>query len=339
MEQKNTTNIYDIAKRAGVSIATVSRVLNESDKVSDKTREKVLAVMKEESFTPNIFARGLGLGSMQMVGILCTDVSDIYYAAAVAALERGLRAVGLDSLLCCTGNDLSNKNDSINLLLAKNVDAILLVGSAFSERSGKSNTMNAAKQVPVIVINGFIDCEGVYCVLCDEAGAMRESVALLHRGGCRGILYLYDAETYSGMQKLEGLKQGLEIAGIAEENRFIIKTAKTVSHAREAVEGVLGSGARIDAVLASEDILAIGACKALANSGLRIPVIGFNNSVLAECATPSLTSVDNMVETLCKTAVGMLRELLDSKQPPYKVTVAARLVERETFKSNGNNIL
>lgn len=332
MEQKNAVNIYDIAKRAGVSIATVSRVLNESDKVRDKTREKVLAVMREESFTPNVFARGLGLGTMRMVGILCTDVSDLYYAAAVAALERGLRDCKLDSLLCCTGNELAKKKDSVNLLLAKNVDAILLVGSTFSERSDKSHIVTAAKQVPVIVINGLIDCEGVFCVLCDEAGAMRETVGLLHQSGCRNMLYLYDTETYSGMQKLEGLKQGFADTGVAEENRVILKTEKTVRHAWDAVQSVLESGVQIDAILASEDILAIGACKALAALGRQMPVIGFNNSVMAECATPSLTSVDNMVETLCATAVSMLRELLDEKHPPARVTVAARLVERDTFR-------
>lgn len=332
MEQKSSTNIYDIAKRAGVSIATVSRVLNRSVKVSVSTREKVLAVMREESFTPNVFARGLGLGTMRMVGILCTDVSDLYYATAVAALERDLRAAGLGSLLCCTGNGLAEKKDAIALLLAKNVDAILLVGSAFKEQHDNSHIMSAAKHVPVIVINGLVECEGVYCVLCDEAGAVRESVGRLYSSGCRNMLYIYDAETYSGMQKLAGLRQGLESFGIPEDGRLIIKTDKTVEQARAAVNGILKDCADIDAILASEDILAIGACKALGDSKRDMPVIGFNNSILAACATPSLTSVDNMVETLCSTAAGMLQELLSSKLPPSKVTVAARLVERETFK-------
>lgn len=333
MEQKSSMNIYGIAKRAGVSIATVSRVLNGSDKVSGKTREKVLAVMREESFTPNVFARGLGLGTMRMAGILCTDVSDLYYATAVAALERSLRVAGLGSLLCCTGNELAAKKEAIDLLLAKNVDAILLVGSAFKEQYDNSHIMSAAKHVPVIVINGIVECEGVYCVLCDEAGAMRENVRQLYQSGCRRMLYIYDAETYSGTQKLAGLRRGLESAGIPEDGRLIIKTGKTIGHARDAVNGILKSGVQIDAVLASEDILAIGACKALAGSNRDMPVIGFNNSILAECATPPLTSVDNMVEALCTTAAGMLQDLLDSKLPPSKVTVAARLVERETFRA------
>ena len=81
-------NIYDIAKLANVSIATVSRVVNNSPKVSPKTKEKVLAVMKENEYTPNAFARGLGLGSMKTVGIICPNIDDIYMAKAVSYLSE-----------------------------------------------------------------------------------------------------------------------------------------------------------------------------------------------------------------------------------------------------------
>ena len=96
-------NIYDISKKAGVSIATVSRVLNGSDKVSETTRQKVLDVIRETNYTPNAFARSLGLNSMSTVGILCSDASDVYQAQAVCYLERELRGNSYVSMLCCTG--------------------------------------------------------------------------------------------------------------------------------------------------------------------------------------------------------------------------------------------
>ena len=96
-------NIYDVSKRAGVSIATVSRVLNGNPNVSEKTRTKVLTVMAESGYTPNVFARGLGLGTMKTIGIMCSDSSDPYLANAIYHLERQLRSHGYDSLLCCTG--------------------------------------------------------------------------------------------------------------------------------------------------------------------------------------------------------------------------------------------
>ena len=96
-------NIYDVSAKAGVSIATVSRVLNGNQSVSAKTRDKVLRVMDELGYTPNVFARGLGLNTMKTIGIMCTDSSDMYIANAIFYLQRELRNNGYDSMLCCTG--------------------------------------------------------------------------------------------------------------------------------------------------------------------------------------------------------------------------------------------
>lgn len=130
-------NIYDISKQAGVSIATVSRVLNGSDKVSPATREKVLKVMELNSYTPNAFARSLGLNSMHTVGILCADSSDVYLASAIYYLERELRYHSYASMLCCTGYQLEEKKKYLQLLLSRNVDALFFVGSNFVEDTEK----------------------------------------------------------------------------------------------------------------------------------------------------------------------------------------------------------
>ena len=100
--------INDIAQKCNVSIATVSRVLNGSTRVSEKTRAKVLQVMKEMGYKPNPFARGLGLDSMKIVGVICTDVADIFYAHAVSLLEDGLRKHHFDVMLSNTGSDTGN---------------------------------------------------------------------------------------------------------------------------------------------------------------------------------------------------------------------------------------
>ena len=96
-------NIYDVSERANVSIATVSRVINGNPNVSEKTRKRVLAVMEELGYTPNVFARSLGLGTMRTIGIMCADSSDPWLAGAIYYLEQELRRNGYDSLLCCSG--------------------------------------------------------------------------------------------------------------------------------------------------------------------------------------------------------------------------------------------
>ncbi len=326
-------NIYDIAKQSGVSIATVSRVLNGSRNVSEKTREKVRRVMQQEEYTPNAFARGLGLNSMKMIGILCTDISDTFYAKAVSLVEGLLRQQGFDALLCCTGNDLEDKKKYLNLLLTKRVDAVILIGSAFKENVDNTHIESAARQVPVIIINGMVELPNTYCVICDERSAVSRNVDLLHQQGYNDILYLYDTLTYSGCIKIEGYKEGLINNGISFRDELLVKTSKSLEKSGERVTKLLADGLRFSAVMASEDLLAIGALKALNSAGLEMPVIGFNNSVLAQCSSPSLTSVDNMLETLCPTGITMLTDILEGKNVPQKVTISSKLVERDTFQA------
>lgn len=325
-------NIYDIAERCGVSIATVSRVLNGSRNVSRKTRDKVLKVIQQEDYTPNAFARGLGLNTMRMIGVLCTDVSDTFYAKAVSLVESYLRQKGFDSLLCSTGNNLTDKKKYLELLLAKRVDAVILIGSAFKENVDNSHIENAARQVPVIIINGLVELPGAYCVLCDERAAITENVHLLYQSGCDSILYLYDTLTYSGCEKIEGYKAGLKSTGIPFRENLLVKVPKSVESVAAKTSELLEQGLPFSAVMVSEDLLAVGALKALQKAGRTMPVIGFNNSILAQCSSPALTSVDNMLETLCPTAVNLLTDILGGKSVPQKVVISSKLVERDTFQ-------
>ena len=296
-------NIYDIARKSGVSIATVSRVLNDSPRVSEKTRDKVLAVMERENYIPNAFARGLGLNSMKMVGVMCTDVTDMFYAAAVGCVERCLREQGMDILLCSTGSRLEDKKEKLAWLVSRRVDAVILIGSAFKEERDNSHIRAATEKLPVIIINGDIDLPNVYCVVCDERGAVGGNVAELAESGYKNIAYFYDAVTYSGNEKLAGYREGLAKAGIPPESRIEIRCEKSPDSARSEFLKLLQGGIQPGAVAASEDLLAASVLKALGETGLEIPVIGFNNSVIAECTSPALTSVDNMLGTMCETAV------------------------------------
>jgi DNA-binding LacI/PurR family transcriptional regulator len=167
-------NIYDVSEHAGVSIATVSRVLNGNPNVSEKTREKVLKVMDELGYTPNVFARGLGLNTMKTIGIMCSDSSDPYLAGAIYYLERGLRAHGYDAILCCTGYDLDAKQKYFDLLRSKRVDAIILAGSKFVEMRAKDNAyiIEAASDLPIMLVNGFLEGENIYSTVCDDHAAV-----------------------------------------------------------------------------------------------------------------------------------------------------------------------
>ena len=200
-------NIYDISQKAGVSIATVSRVLNGSEKVSEKTRKKVLAVMEENSYTPNAFARSLGLNSMHTVGILCSDSSDVYQAQAIYYLERELRKNSYASMLCCTGYELLEKQSYLNLLLSRNVDAVLLIGSHFIENSsgGKPLYSGGRFQNPCFYLKRKLKGDNIYSILCDDYMALKDMTDLVFARGSESPIYLYRTLNYSGQKKIPGI--------------------------------------------------------------------------------------------------------------------------------------
>ena len=139
MKKDSKINIYDISKLAGVSTATVSRVLNGFDNVKPATRDKVLAIMASQGYTPNAFARGLGLNSMKSIGIMCADSSDMYLAKAVYFIERELRENGYHCLLTCTGYNRDSQREAMTSLMSQHVDCIILVGSTFIDKDNNKN--------------------------------------------------------------------------------------------------------------------------------------------------------------------------------------------------------
>lgn len=326
-------NIKAIAKLSGYSVATVSRVINQSPKVSETARKKILAVMEEVQYTPNVFAQGLGLNSMNMVGILCSDVANPFYGLAVSLIENSLRRKGYDSLLCCSGTLPEDKKKCMALLLKKRVDAIVLIGSVFREEQDNDYLFKAAKTLPVFLINALLEGDNLYCVYCNERDAMMNAVCRLYHAGCRKILYLNDTASWSwaGMEKLKGYQIGLEKCGIAYRKELVQTSKNSIEDAKKQIEQQLMAGSSFDAVLVSEDSLAIGALKALQERGLRLPLIGFNNSILAACTTPTISSIDHNLDRLCPLAVDLLIQRLHHKQIPAVTVLPARLVERETF--------
>ena len=313
-------NIYDVSNKAGVSIATVSRVMNGNPKVSEKTRQKVLTVMEEMGYTPNVFARGLGLNTMYTIGIMCVDSSDIFLANAIYFIERELRKNGYDSFLCCTGYELKNKQKYLNLLLSKRVDAIIFIGSNFLESNKRDNAyiINAAKEVPIMMINGYLSNPNIYCTLCDDYQAVYDSVNLLIEQGKEDILFLHSSKSFSSTEKLRGYKDAIMKNNIKLKDELIQLCPCDMASSKDLLCKLSSEGLKFDAVSAAEDILAVGAIKYAKEKKLSIPkdlsIIGYNNSILSTCAEPELTSIDNHVKTLSLSTVGTLMRVLNGER-------------------------
>lgn len=336
-------NIYDIAELAGVSIATVSRVVNDSPRVSEKTKAKVLAVMEENDYTPDVFARGMGLKTMKIVGIVCPSVSDVYMANAVAYLEKSLRRHGYDCILYCSGYEQEDKEKAVKRIIKKRIDALILVGSNYAGDGSEvfiQYIKEAAQKVPVFLINGYIRCQGVYCVLADNYQAVYDAVSALLQAGRKKILFLHDSLSYSGKEKLRGYEDALLDHGLPVLDIWKIRTENKISKTRDLL--LMQEKLEFDAVMTTEDGLAAGAVKYAGVRGIRIPealsIIGYNNSELSVCCEPELTSIDSRGEELCETAIDLLMQLIKGEPVKHKNIVQCRLVERGTTELHQESI-
>ena len=333
--KKDNVNIYDIAKMAGVSIATVSRVLNDSDKVSEKTRSRVMSVIEEVGYEPNIFAQGLGLNTMHTVGILVPDIADIYMSSAVAYLEKDLAEYQYHCLLSCSGFSLEGKKIHTRMLLSKHIDALILVGSTYA---GKGNDpgeteyiREAAKQVPVFVINGVVEGDNIYSAVAEDDTAEYNAASMLIRKGYKDMIFLTDSHSYSSVMKRTGYEQAMKSNSLTPHHYY-------VENSIEGVKAFLADKSDIsfNAVIAANDTIAVGVVKYALEKGLRIPedlaVVGYNDSGLAKACMPELSSVDNHVEKLCKVTVENLICRLgdDGENARRRFSVSCDLIARST---------
>ncbi len=333
--------IYDISKKAGVSIATVSRVLNGSTNVKPRTRKKVMDIIEQYGYKPNAFARGLGLNSMKTIGILCADASDLYLAKAIYFIEQNLRENGYNSVLCCTGYEMNSRKESLNLLLSQHVDSVVMVGSNFIMNNAEDNqyVKDAAASVPIMLLNADFDCPNVYCTLCDDYKATQDATEKMINAGIKDILYLYNSNSYSGLKKLAGFQNALlsnDIPVKKQMQQCFKGSHEDIDGVKNFVEGLYKKGIRFDGIVTSDDFLAIGAMNFARANNISVPndlqIIGYNNSILTLCSEPDISSIDNRLEDMCIQLVKTLIGTLSQNEMPQKTIFSGELIKRGSTK-------
>ena len=329
-------NIYDIAELAGVSIATVSRVLNDSPHVAEKTKLRVRKIMEEYDYIPSGFSRGLSLNAMKTISLVCPDIADDYMAKAVAYLEHSLRDYGYDCILCCSGYAYEDRQIAVSTSLQRRVDALVLIGSSYGDDDPDSEKVNyireAARQVPVFLINGYIRGENIYCALCGDFEASYSAVKEMIRSGRRKILFLSHSSSYSTNQKRKGYEAALTEAGLEVREELCICIPDQINQARDYL--LKRSSLDIDGVFATEDGLAAGALKYAKRRRLSVPedlcIIGYNNTEISVCCDPELSTIDSREQRLCQIIIDSMKLRLGGKEASEKVYAKGYLIRRST---------
>lgn len=324
-------NIYDIAKEAGVSITTVSRVINKKGYVSEKTRKKIQDVLDRNEYQPSGIARGLATGSMKTVAIVVVDVRVPHYALTSYIMEQKLSEEGYMVLVCNTGEEEEDCRKYLRMLAQRQVDGIILVGSIFN-RLCDDETLNLLSNIPIVMANGKIDRENIYGVLVDEAYGMELATAHLYKTGRRKLAYVIDKYTNAADRKLEGYIREMKRLGYENPEKDVYRTPYGLEGGAQ-IAGILKEKG-YDGVVFGEDLTAVGAMNEWRNQGIKIPeeiaLIGCNNSEYSYICNPPLTTVNNKGEVLSELTVQMLLDVLSKKKELASLVVLPELVIRET---------
>ncbi len=327
--------IKEIAELAGVSKATVSRVLNNSKPVSEDVRQRVLEVIDNTKFKPNAVARSLSLNKSNLIGIILPDLSNPVFSRIIAGIESDLREHHYSLLITATDFDVNMKIRHIQLLKEKGVDGLILVTD-----HGNDAFQNALKSFgkPVVMIGSESSLNSVPVVRIDNYKAASEAVQYLidlgHKkiGMIRGPL----SDPYSGKRRFEAYKDLLETNNCYDPG-MVVEGWYSFDDGYAGMTTLLKRSPVPTAVFCSSDLMAIGAMKCAIDQGYKVPeeiaFVGFDDVQISKMYNPSLTTVRQPFEDKGKMAIKQLIEMIETPNymPEERVfTLSHRLIVRQS---------
>lgn len=301
-------NIQQVAKQAGVSVATVSRVLNGQKTVSGKTRMKVEEAIKKLNYEPSMLGRNLRNSESRLLLILIPTISNPFYLEIIKGIEQVAISQNYNILLCETDSDPERENIYFDLVRKKMADGIISMDPAVNGKTLKKLAENYA----IVQCSEYEEGSGIPYVTIDNEEASYRAVKHLVQIGHKKIALINSDEKYLyARQRKMGYKRALEENGIALKPEYIIPTQHLgFENGQQAMKKILNLEERPTAVFAVSDLLAIGALKEINASGLHVPsdmaVVGFDKIDFSNMTNPTLTTIAQPMHKMGTVAAKML---------------------------------
>lgn len=328
------TSIKDVAKEAGVSIATVSRVLNDIDVVNEDTKKKVVDAIKKLGYRPNIVARSLKTQRTKTIGILLPDISNQFYPEIVRGAEDVSNIYDYNIILCNSDLDIEKEKEYLRVLKEKMVDGVIYMSSSLNTEI--LELINELDLKTVLVETK--DKEGLLpSVTIDNVKASYDSTKLLIEKGIKQIAFIgTEKESQNAWgDRYVGYENAMNEAGIEIDPELVYLSSMKVKSGYEGVQKFLKQNKKFNGVVCASDDIAMGAINALRDSKLRIPedvsVVGFNDNFAASIFYPKITTISQPTYDMGSVAMRMLIKMLNKKEleEPHYV-LEHQLVERES---------
>jgi LacI family transcriptional regulator len=330
--RSESVTLSDVARRAGVSVATASKALNDRTEVAEATRWRVQRAAAELAFQPNVLARGLISGRTRTIGLLTDELSGRFSMPILLGVENAVGNEKMSVVLCDARGDAIRQQHYVRTLLARQVDGFIILGDSNDLRPSLSRDI----PVPVVYVYGESDDPGDLSVLADDHAGGRlvaEHLVSLQR---QHIGHITGPQSYrAARDRVTGLRAVLDSAGLQLAGGEPLFGEWSRRWGRHATRVLLTADPDMDALFCGNDQIADGACETLTQLGRRIPddvaVVGYDNwEVLAADCRPPLTTVDLDLERLGATAVAHLLAALDGDRRGGVIRQPGRLVVRES---------
>lgn len=324
--------ILDVARRAGVSKATVSRALNGKVFVSDDVRARIDKAIEETGYRPNLLARKLATRESNSVGLVITNrlYNGPFFSAMIYQAATLSEAHQRQLILADGKNSSQHERDAITFLMQLRCDAIMIYPKYLSVE--ELDAIIDQSSVPVVAINRELKRHRARSVFVDHHACSVQMTRYLLEQGHRRIAFITGAEgSPTGERRLAGYLDAQAGAGITPDAALVVSGSWTTESGYEAGRALLAAGIPFTCVLAANDDMAIGAAKAFSEAGLRLPdevsLAGFDDSIIGRYATPALTTMHIPMDEMIGDAVQILLSPEDrsaTPRPPYAGTLIIR---------------
>lgn len=302
------TTVTEVAKMAGVSVSTVSRILNGSARVADDKREAVEKAIAALNFKPNLFAQSLKRGSSMTVGVLVQAVESPFFTETLRGIEDALNGTGYAPLIVSGHWNASEEAERIRLLLARRVDGLILLSGHLDDEE----VIAFSEYLPIVAAGRRLEAPRAASLCLDNVEGGRIATRYLISLGHTRIAHISGpADHIDALERLSGYRLALEEAGIAFDPGLVVQGDFREGGGLLAMNRLLDQGLPISAVFASNDQAAYGARLALYRRGIRVPedisLIGFDDLPGSSYTTPPLTTIRQSVyEMGCQAALALL---------------------------------
>ncbi|RQD69576.1 MAG: LacI family transcriptional regulator [Tindallia sp. MSAO_Bac2] len=325
-------NIKDVAQKAGVSISTVSRVVNNSKPVKPKTRDKVLDAIEELGYRPNAIARSLKIKHTKSIGIMTPDIANQFYPEVVRGIEDVANMYEYTIFLCNTDLNEEKELQYFAELEEKQIDGMIFMGNHVSDEL--HNEMKSAG-IPVVLIGGR--AEDIPSVTIDNEKAAQEAVEfLLKRGHSRiGVITGKMKDPMMGQARLKGYRNALEANKIPVEEELIVEGGYRYKSGYEGAKKLMLLNEPPSAIFVCSDEMAIGASRAILEDGFRIPqdvaIMGFDNVDISGKVYPSLSTIGQPMYEMGAIAMRLITKILHQESiGASDVVLDYEVIERES---------